>query len=380
VPEGAVDHLIAHPGVFTFDREGDARFRAAMAENFDHHYHNCPLYRQLCDREGFTPAQLDSGGDLFAIPRIFVDVFKSRQLLSIDPAQVSLVLTSSGTGGHKSAMYLDDITLSRIRAIVHGIYNAYGMKNPTTPTNYLCFTYDTAHAADVGTAFSDDLLSSLTPLKRVVYALTWREDSGTFELDREACQRALEEFAEDRAPLRILGFPSFAHDVLGRYCGSGGRAFSFGSDSFVITGGGWKTLGGKEIPRPQFKQDLGRWLGIPPQNVRDLYGLVEHGVPYCECESGNLHVPQYSRALARDPATLEALPPGQTGLLHLYTPYLNSVPGLSLLTSDLGRVETGCACGRNAPFLVLEGRAGVRKHKGCAITALEILQRAADGE
>lgn len=373
--EGAVERLISDAEVFRFDEVGDALFLAAMAENFRVHYQGNEIYRRLCEREEFTPADLRTFADIYRIPRVFVEVFKERRLLSVDPAQIELVLTSSGTGGRKSATYLDGLTLGRIRAIVHGIYAAYGMRDPDTPTNYLCFTYDTAHAAGVGTAFSDDLLSSLTARKRVVYALTWNEARGDFELNVPACRRALEEFAEDGAPLRILGFPSFAHQVLESFCGQEGRRFSFGEKSYCITGGGWKTLGGKEISRPRFKHDLGEWLGIPPANVRDLYGLVEHGVPYCECQAGNLHVPQYSRAVARDPASLEQLAQGHSGLLHLFTPYLNSMPALSLLTSDLGRVEGDCPCGRSAPYLVLEGRAGVRKHKGCAITALDILAR-----
>ena len=114
-----------------------------------------------------------------------------------------------------------------------------------------------------------------------------------------------------------------------------------------------------------------KWL-LTPQNVRDLYGMVEHGVPYCECEKWRMHIPNYSRVLVRDPITLEVLPPGQAGLLQFLTPYHHSFPAVSLLTTDRGVVHPECRCGRKSPTLTLLGRAGVTKHKGCAIAALKI--------
>jgi phenylacetate-coenzyme A ligase PaaK-like adenylate-forming protein len=102
--------------------------------------------------------------------------------------------------------------------------------------------------------------------------------------------------------------------------------------------------------------------------------MVEHGVPYCECEHGNMHVPLYSRVYVRDPGTLEILPHGETGIFHLLTPYLNSFPAPSLLTTDLGRLVERCPCGRNSPYLQIIGRGGVKKHQGCALAALKFLQ------
>ena len=74
--------------------------------------------------------------------------------------------------------------------------------------------------------------------------------------------------------------------------------------------------------------------------------------------------------------TLEELPPGQPGLIQLQTPYLTSYPSHSLLTTDLGTLTPGCHCGLPGPVLTILGRGGVKKHKGCAITASETLLRA----
>lgn len=373
MPESLTGRLIAQKDAFNHSEKNERLFLDAMRENLEHHINGCDAYARLCRHEGFGPDDLRSSEDLFSIPHIFVGVFKRRKLLSIPEEDIKLVLRSSGTSGEKSANYLDDLSLRRIRKIVRNIYGDFGMADRKQKVNYLCFTYDPSHARDVGTAFSDRLLSSLTGVNRIYYALRYDRKSGDFRLNREATRKVLEEYAGEGLPLRILGFPSFLYEVIGEIWRERKRAFSFGRESFIIIGGGWKTLSDREIPKAEFRSLVHRWLGIPPENVRDLYGLVEHGIPYCECEKHNLHVPIYARACAREPGTLRLLPGGEAGLLHLLTPYLNSIPALSLLTSDLGRVLDGCSCGRNAPYLVIAGRGGVHKHKGCAISALDLL-------
>jgi phenylacetate-coenzyme A ligase PaaK-like adenylate-forming protein len=359
---------MADTAAFQFDGAHDELFLEAMQEAWAHHAERCPEYRTLCEQRGFDVTRLTDASD---IPWLFVPVLKRYTLVSAPPEAIELTLTSSGTSGEKSAIYLDHVTLDRIRGIVFNIYRAYDMVR-TELTNYLCFTYDPEVAQDVGTAWSDKLLTGLATAAEIFYAI--QQQDGDWHLDKAACWEALERFQKSGRPLRILGFPSFTYEVIGEYVRDTGRHFNFGQDSWIITGGGWKTLADKEIPRPEFKRLVGEWLGMPPDHVRDLYGMVEHGVPYCECEAGRLHVPIYSRAWARDPGTLQVLPAGQQGLLHFATPYLNSFPAISLLTTDLGRVEGGCPCGRSAPTVTIDGRAGQWPHKGCALAALDILE------
>lgn len=370
---GPVDRLIANPAAFDHNEEADAQFLAAMQDNFRRHYRESHTYSTWCDLAGVQPRQIKTYEDIFKVPYIFVTNFKRRRFITGDEGRIKLVLTSSGTAGEKSAIYLDARTLSRITKIVHNIYADFGMVDYETPTNYLAFTYDPRVAKDLGTAFSDKLLTGLTKVGSVHYAILWDKAMGAFELDRQRCLKALERFAASDRPVRLLGFPALIHDVLDEFCEVQGRRFNFGPNSWVITGGGWKNKADQEIPKQQFREKVGEWLGIPPSNVRDLYGMVEHGVPYCECEYGEMHVPIYSRVAVRDPATLQILGDGEPGLFHMLTPYLNSFPALSLLTSDVGKLHPSCRCGRNAPRLEVIGRGGVTRHKGCAIAALDVL-------
>jgi hypothetical protein len=84
-------------------------------------------------------------------------------------------------------------------------------------------------------------------------------------------------------------------------------------------------------------------------------------------------VSHFARAIIRDVETLEPLPDGEPGFLNLVTPYLLSMPAISLLTSDLAVRHTGCPCGRSTATLDLRGRLGTRKNKGCAIAATQLL-------
>jgi hypothetical protein len=264
--------------------------------------------------------------------------------------------------------------LRRIKRIVRHIYLDLEMVNKVK-TNYLCFTYDPAVADDVGTAFSDKLLTGLTRVNHVCYAIVWDEEKQDWHLDRELVRRTLERYESSRRPFRILGFPAHTWSVLKHVVEQrGGRNFQFGPRSYVITGGGWKNFDGLQIDKRVFREQVGRWLGIPARNVRDLYGMVEHGVPYCECERGRMHVPAYSRVFVREPQTLELLPRGQAGLLQFVTPYHHSFPAISLLTTDRGALLGKCSCGRKSPVLKLLGRSGVKKHQGCAIAALKVGQ------
>ena len=370
---GCSDALIGVKRGLHFTGRRDRAFLRAMQEAFAYHYLRCPEFQKLCADQQFYPWDLRRSEQLPNIPYFFVTCLKYHKVRSVPKNRIVLTLRSSGTGGQTSAIYLDRTSLRRIKDIVRHIYMDLDMVNDVR-TNYLCFTYDPEVAKDVGTAFSDKLLTGLTRVNHVCYAIIWDEEKKDWHLDIPRVQKALERFEASGRPFRLLGFPAHTWSVLQQIIEDrGGRPFRFGPKSYVITGGGWKNFDDRQIDPVVFREQVGRWLGIPTGHVRDLYGMVEHGVPYCECEKHRMHVPIYSRIYVRDPATLELLPPESEGLLQFVTPYHNSFPAISLLTTDRGLIqEKQCRCGRESPVLKLLGRAGVSKHKGCAIAALKV--------
>jgi phenylacetate-coenzyme A ligase PaaK-like adenylate-forming protein len=361
--------LFAVASAFDHTPGHDELFAAAMRESVAWHRRRCPEFDAFLRVKGYQGGPQAQPED---IPPLFVTIFKEHRLISIPPDDVKLELTSSGTGGRKSAIVLDARSLRRILRIVDHMFGALGLVQREERVNYLCFSYDPKIAKNVGTAFSDKVLTGLTRRKSVFYAIRWNEASQNFEFDLEATAKKLVAFARQGGPVRILGFPAYLWQVCD-WLEARGITLDLGPRSFLITGGGWKVHRDKEVTKDIFKARVGQVLGVPPENLRDSYGMVEHGIPYTDCERGELHVPIYARARALDPETLQPMPAGVPGLLHLMTPYLSSYPSISLLSTDLATVQTGCACGRPGHFIRILGRAGVAKHKGCAITALEYL-------
>jgi hypothetical protein len=369
--QGATDALVGGKRGLHIQGKDDSLFLRSMQEAFAYHYLASPVFQGLCADSDFYPWSLRRLEQISSIPYFFVTALKYHSVCSVPEQQVALTLRSSGTTGKTSAIVLDRTSLRRIRRIVHHIYGDLGMRDKRR-TNYLCFTYDPEVAKDVGTAYSDKLLTSLTRVEKVFYAIEWDESRQDWHLDSRRVQQAMDAFEASRRPFRLLGFPAHTWEVLHEIVARRGRPYQFGPLSYVITGGGWKGFDGQAIPKADFREGVARALGIPRANVRDLYGMVEHGVPYCECEKHRMHVPRYSRVYVRDPATLRLLGPGETGLLHFVTSYHHSYPAISLLTTDYGHLLERCPCGRKSPVLVLEGRAGLTKHKGCAINALKV--------
>ena len=374
VASPALERLMAAPEVYETGPEKDALFVEAMRDAVAWHRAASPFYAALCAHHAFTEADLRTAADLPRVPWIFVNTLKRHELLSVDRADVVLNLTSSGTTGQKSQIFFDQGSLDRGLGTVDACFGANGLLDRDRAVNYLIFAHDPAHAATRGTSYTDHYLTGFTAKRALFYALKWDPAAQDWAFRLEETNATLEAFAASGAPLRIIGFPAFLHRLVAWRREQALPALAFPEGSWVLTGGGWKKDERESIPKPAFRAEVAAALGIPEANQRDGYGLVEHGVPYLECAHHRFHVPHFARAVARDVETLQPLPPGEAGFLDLMTPYLLSMPAISLLTSDLAAVRHGCPCGRTSATLELLGRLGTRKNKGCAIAATQLLK------
>lgn len=347
---GAIDKLISKS---PFDADAEL-FERAMMECYSFHYEHCEPYRKFCGRKA------ERADD---IPYIFVPVLKRYPLLSVDESDVVLTLTSSGTTGEKTRLFLNRKTLENLRTIAEKVYGGMGLVNKEEKVNYLCFTYDPDYARDIGTAWSDRNNLTFTRVNKVFYALKW---SGRgFYFDKKGAVECLLRYSEEKLPVRILGFPAYMAETLKDL----GRTLDLGERSFVLPGGGWKGRK-REMSKKEFRKMIEEVTGIPEENVRDCYGLAEHGVPYVECRKGHMHVPIYSKVRIIDPVTMEE---SSEGLLHLMSPYNLTSPYHSILTTDYGVLKHDCTCGIDTPYIEITGRAGIKKYAGCAISALQYL-------
>ncbi|MDT8285682.1 MAG: hypothetical protein RQ748_01125 [Elusimicrobiales bacterium] len=370
--KGPIERLLESPA-FASGPRADALFVAGLREAFSVQARKSAFLRAYLELEGWKPSALRAGRDVVRAPFVFVSALKERDLTTIKPSEMVLELKSSGTTGQRSRMQLDEDSHLRVRRMAWKVFEGLGLTDLERPHDYICFTYDPAVAKDLGTAWTDKLLAGFTRQGELFWAFRWDRAKKDFYFDLDGAVEALARFEEKGSLVRLVGFPAFALKLTEEFKKRRGRFPRLNPGSSVVTGGGWKTLQDEAIDKKQYRRILADSLGIPADNVRDLFGMVEHGVPYVDCRLGNFHVPNYGRVIARDPGTLEPLPYGRTGLLQFIAPYLTSYPSLSLLSSDTGRVLAGCRCGLPGNVLEIKGRAGVKKLKGCAISAATML-------
>ena len=354
---------------FDFSESNRKLFVDSFREVAAIHYDGHPTFQAFWKEAGIHPDDIQTEADLNRVPPLMVHLFKEHELVTGPRNKIALTLTSSGTGGQKSQIFLDQGSLDRVKKLAYRIHESLGMTT-TEKVNYLCFTYDPSIAKDLGTAFTDELLTSFTGKKSVYYTFQWNDQKKEFFFNEPGTIETLRRFEAEKLPMRILGFPAFLHQVLNQFPDS----FHFGPHSWVQTGGGWKGQADKEIPKQEFRKSVSSRLGLPVENMRDLFGMVEHGIPYVDCERGQMHIPNFARVLTRSPDGRKILKNGERGLLQLMCTYNTSYPAMNLLTTDWGRVGY-CECKTPGPTLELLGRAGVSQSKGCAIKASEMLRQ-----
>jgi hypothetical protein len=370
-----IDKLI-DSSPFNYDYFNDELFLLSMNEAFKNQLKSS-FYRGFIKLKGFDKDLdknvFDSDKNIFnSIEelwdyRLFLSVYVLKEFVGeadfLLTNKIEVEIFSSGTSGKPSYMALDKVTLNRIEKIVFNIYKDYGLTDLENEYNYLFFTYEDL---SLGTAFSDVLLSKLAPKIKDKFFVLKKKDDG-FYFDLENTIQKLKEFYDSGLKLRILGFPSYIYYTLQELKK---RSIKFNFDGVILPGGGWKTHK-EEISLDKFREMTYEYLGI--REVRDLYGMVEHGVPYVECEYHNKHIPRYSRVRTFNPQLKKFNDYNSVGLLSFLTPYCNSYTISFVISSDVGYIDFGCKCGRNSPFLVLLSRAGKVKLKGCAISALDFL-------
>ncbi|MCC6278888.1 MAG: hypothetical protein IT289_13325 [Oligoflexia bacterium] len=369
--DSSIDELLS---LNAFDYKSAMKvFPLAMDEAFEFHFKNNPVFKKLC--KNFRSRPIRTYRDVEDLPWVFVQNLKLFNLHTIKDSEVCITLTSSGTQGTKTENRMDKITLNRVEVGAYNVYRDLGIVDGNSkPSNYLMFTYDIDEAPYLGTTWTDELIAQMTPQGQKAFLIK-KGNRADFEFRLDEAVEHYAAMAKSHLPIRFLGFPAFMFALFKEIERRKLPPILAHQDSWILTGGGWKNHEDEDIGKTAFAEYAHRVTGIRPSQVRDLFGMSEHGVGYVDCEMGRLHIPIYAHAITRDPYTLKALPDGKPGCLQLFTPLLRSIPSLSLLTTDEAVVESqSCECGRPGPGLRYIGRMGLKKHEGCAIKALSYLR------
>ena len=364
------NRLFEIKNAFDFSAENKQLFLESIKEMIEFHRHQSEMYDNICKQYNFSSQQLMTEEDIFNIPHIIVNAFKERKIIDIDEEEIVTTFTSSGTGGSKSQINWDAISRERQNLTRRRIVESYGLADYDSEVNYLVFSYSPEISGTRGAASAHSAYAGFTKSRDTYYAIKGGND-GNPVFDVEEVISKLDKFQESGLPLRITGFPAFSYVTLSKIRDRG-KKYNFPSESVLFSGGGWKLQTGIAVSNDEYAALVLDVLGIQRTRIRDVFGMVEHGIPYMTDEKGRFRVPVYSRVCAVDPGSLEILPFGQSGMLKLITPYIRSAPSISILSTDLGAVHK-LDNGEEGYYIELKGRGGVKKYAGCGISAAQLL-------
>jgi len=361
---------------YEFGKYIDELFLKAMKQSIRWHYEKNKFYKNLLDINQFKIDNVQAIEDLQELPYIHANFFKTHEVPSIPREDVAITLTSSGTTGQKSQMFFDDWSIQSGRRMVDFVYDYFGWYNPDKKTNYIVSNYEPEPGSTRGTTNTSMFLTHFAPANDMFYLLR-SNGRGGHEFDAFGAIEKLKDYERQGLPVRVVGFPSFFYFVIKQMMDLGMEPLKLSKESLIFTAGGWKGYADQQIPKADFAKLVEKQLGIPQERCRDGYGSVEHSVPYIECSQHHLHVPVWSRAFIRDTKSMEVIGYEKPGFLCFVTPYITSVPAISVMMGDLAMLHPPekCACGLQTPFIEILGRAGVSKNKSCAVSASELLKK-----
>jgi long-chain-fatty-acid---luciferin-component ligase len=137
----------------------------------------------------------------------------------------------------------------------------------------------------------------------------------------------------------------------------------------IITMGGWKRFTGEAIPREEFDHECAEYLGVQPEQIRDIYGLIEGNLMAIECSHHWKHVPPWVHFSARELDDYrKEVHDGRRGVLAIIDPTCLAYPSY-ILTEDMVHLDetSSCPCGRNGQKVNIIGRITGAEIGCCAI-------------
>lgn len=327
-------------------------FFEKMVNLTKHHLDGCQFYNDFLSAYGFDISTIR---ELSEIPYLPVRFFKEFTLVS-GSSEPNAIATSSGTNGPTSKIALNHKTMLAQSMALNSIVKSFIGKDqlpmlifeqPTLINNKSNFN---ARAAGVMgfSKFGSEICFVFDEFGRIDFDAIDRFDS-------------LVSYTGGLA----FGFTSTVWEVLNsdhfpKIC-------SNASSVKLIHGGGWKKLAALNISDNDFHSLVGD--KINHCTIHNYYGMVEQiGSIFFECEASRMHASSFSEVIVRDVETLTPLRPGNEGVIQVLSTLPESYPGHSLLTEDLGIMETDCLCecGRFGSSVKVLGRLPEAELRGCS--------------
>ena len=289
------------------------------------HSANSPEYKNIINSIWNTSNQARALEDFPYLP---VSIFKKLDLMSVQKEDVKTILTSSGTSGQDvSKIYLDS-EASRLqqKALANSLSKFLG--NKRLPMLVI----------DTNNIFKDPKL--ITARGAGDLGLMRNGTDHHFVLDDEGNLNlpSIKKFFKKYKDQRFFMF-GFTFMVWKEFFQKlKGNRFDL-SNGILIHSGGWKKMIDESVSPEVFKSSLSKEFNL--KNVHNFYGMVEQiGSLFFEGPNGLLYPPNFADVIIRDTVTFEPLPHGESGLIQVLSMLPTSYPGHSLLTEDLGIIES----------------------------------------
>ncbi|MEU8262555.1 acyl-protein synthetase [Micromonospora sp. NPDC048999] len=344
--------------LFTLDQPArEARLLPELVELTEHHRANSPEYARLLASLGHHPGRRYER--LADLPWLPVRLFKHHVLKSIPDDEVFKVLTSSGTTGDVSRIYLDKDAASSqqkmLSATLRTVIGAQRLPMLLVDTRALFKNRRSFSARGAG----------------VLGLMNFGRDH-TFVLDEDdqpdldAVRSFLDRHGDQ--PFLIFGFTFMTWLYLYELARDNKLDLSNG---ILIHSGGWKKLVDRAVDNAEFRRRFTEDTGLT--RIHNFYGMVEQiGLTFLEGpDGGGLYCPDFSDVIIRDPYTWEEAPVGTPGVVQVISTLPRSYPGHLLLTEDRGvvhGVDDGVWPGKRFSIL---GRLPRAEARGCSDTFTE---------
>ena len=345
--------LMQPPYHWTQD-EKEAHYVPLLFELTSHHCHCCQPYGQAIQTLYEKNRRYDSSNQ---IPMLPISLFKTEELKSIPDSEIFKVITSSGTSGVASHLYLDAFNAQNQQLALYNIVKAF-IGSSRLPM-LIVDTPDILKNRDAFNARGAAVLGFSIFAKRKYYAL-----KPDLSVDLESIRTFIQTYRNQ--PVLIFGFTfmiwQYLCEALANYPGLIDL-----SNAILIHGGGWKKMQDRAVSPHEYKKRLYEQFQI--HKVHNYYGMAEQtGCIYMECEQGHLHASIFSAIIIRNPENFSVCPVGETGIVQVLTPLATSYPGHSILTEDMGTLLgiDDCPCGRLGKYFRIDGRMAKAEIRGCS--------------
>jgi phenylacetate-coenzyme A ligase PaaK-like adenylate-forming protein len=304
-----------------------------------HHYEKSPEYKRIIDAAW---GGLKTYGAIAEVPYLPVSLFKEMELKST--ALPAMVMRSSGTTGQRtSRIIIDNETARRQSEALVASFLAVDTKDVIKPTDL--------------TARGGGVLGMMKFGAKTAFAL-----DSQLDLDKELVENFVQ--ANGAEPFLIFGFTFLVWDKLYRAFADGGVDLS---NAILIHSGGWKKLEAQKVSNAEFRAALKRRFNMA--NIYNFYGFVEQiGSVFIEGPDGLLYPPNFTDIIIRRPHSWEPADIGDEGVIQVVSLLPRSYPGHSVLTEDMGVVETidAGAGNRFGKAIRVVGRAPKTELRGCS--------------